>query len=432
MLPPGPPSATGRLMLSASALTVLGALPPFLVGAQAVLLMRDLDFGAAGVGLVASVYFAAAALVTIAGAGMFERMSSRTGRAVAGACVAVGNLAVALVVEDLTGLVLAMLVLGAANATCQGTSNKTIASLLPPHRRGLGFGIKQAAVPTAIMLGGLAVPTTTVLLGWRSTFAITGAVGLLVLVVALLRGRAETHRTREPAGARHTPAPGDHAPWGPLVLCAVGIGAASMACNFVGAYLPSWAHEVGLTVEQAGWLMAGGSSTSVAVRVLTGLRADGRFGGNLSIVATMMLGGAVALASLGALADPWAVVVFGFMAFGIGWSWPGLMLYAVARVGRDAPTQASSVVQAGAFVGGAVGPVLLGLVVEGGGFSWAWWGGAALFLLAAVLTLLARRGFRKDLERRPPVSVFYYGGGRVRPRRVVGGGAGAGAASGDG
>lgn len=418
-----PLSPTGRLMLGASALTVLGSLPPFLVGAQAVLIMRDLAFGAAGVGLVVSVFFAAAALSTIAGSGLFERMSGREGRMLAGALVAAGCLAVGLVVRDLVGLALAMLVLGVGNATCQGTSNRTVAALLPPHRRGLGFGIKQAAVPTAIMLGGLAVPTTTALLGWRSTFTITGAVGLLVLAVALPGGR-QGGPVRGPRADRRAPRAADHAPWGPLVLCAVAVGSASMACNFLGAFLASWAHEVGLTVEQAGWLMAGGSATSVVMRVLTGARADGRFGGNLPVVATMMLGGAVALAGLGALPVPWAVVVLGVVAFAVGWSWPGLMLYAVARVGRDAPTQASSVVQSGAFVGGATGPALLGLVVDAAGFRWAWGVGGALFLLAATLTLLARAGFRRDLLRRPPTVVFHYGGGRGRPRRTAGGGAG--------
>lgn len=416
-------SGPGRLMLSASGLTVLGALAPFLVGAQAVLIVRDLGFGAAGVGLVVSIFFGSAAITTILAARAFGRMSGRAGRAVAGGLVAVGSLAVGLLVRDLLGLALAMVVLGAANATCQGTANRTVASVLPADRRGLGFGIKQAAVPTAIMLGGLAVPTTTALLGWRSTFVATGVVGALILLAALRGPRAEVAAAPRGPG-RHTREATDHAPRGPLVLCALAVGSASMACNFIGAYLASWAHEVGLTVEQAGWLVAGGSALSMVARVLTGARADRRFGGNLSIVAAMMLGGAVALLVLGAVPRPWAVVLSGVVAFVVGWSWPGLMLFAVARVGRDAPTQASSVVQAGAFVGGAVGPALLGLVVEGAGFAWAWWAGAALFLLSAVLTVLARAGFRTDLVRRPPATVFYYGGGRATPRRVVGGGAG--------
>ena len=109
-------------------------------------------------------------------------------------------------------------------------------------------------------------------------------------------------------------------------------------------------------------------------------------------------------------------IVFGLLAFAVGWSWPGLFLYAVARLGRDAPTQASSVIQAGAFLGGALGPALLGLIVALAGFQTAWYVASASFVLAGGLVLLARRGFRRDLEVRPPVEPFGYGGGHAQPR----------------
>ena len=45
-----------------------------------------------------------------------------------------------------------------------------------------------SAVPLAIMLGGLAVPTVGAAWGWRTTFVILGGCGLLVAGDALLRG----------------------------------------------------------------------------------------------------------------------------------------------------------------------------------------------------------------------------------------------------
>jgi hypothetical protein len=74
------------------------------------------------------------------------------------------------------------------------------------------------------------------------------------------------------------------------------------------------------------------------------------------------------------------------------------------------------VVQAGAFVGGAVGPVGFGMLVARLGFPGAWGAAAGAFLVAGVLTLLARRGFRRDLRERPPAQPFGYGGGRREPR----------------
>lgn len=415
---------TARTMLAASGLTVLGALAPFLLGAQAVLVQRELGFGAAGLGVAVAVFFASAALTTVLGTRHLLRLGLGHRLVVAGALVALGSLGLGLLARSWAQLVLAMAVLGAANAVCQATSNAAVATALPRHRRGLGFGIKQSAVPTAIMLGGLAVPTTTALLGWRSTYLVTGALGLLVAVLGLIASRwARAGRARGPAGrARGTayPAVLDRAPTGPLVLVALAIMLASAGANFIGAYLASWAHQVGLTVEEAGLLIAAGSGSSIVLRIVHGHRADLRHGGNLGPIALQMLGGGVCLVLLGAVPQAWAVVVLGLLAFAVGWSWPGLLLYAVARVGRDAPAQAASVVQAGAFVGGALGPLVLGALVEVVSFRGAWWAAGLCFALAALLTVLARSGFRRDLVRRPPAEPFGYGGGRERPRLTAG------------
>lgn len=403
---------TARTMLAASGLTVLGAIAPFLLGSQAVLMQRDLGFGPARLGVAVSVFFGVAALATILGIDAFTRLGRRVGLVAAGGLVAVGGLLVATVVDGWWALVLAMAVLGLANAACQGTANAAVATALPRHRRGLGFGIKQSAVPVAIMFGGLAVPTTTVLFGWRSTFAIIAVAGLVVALVGMFR------RVPEPVVAPRTGEESrpDRAPRGPLLLCGLAIVFSSAAANFLGAYLASWAHEVGLTVGQAGVLLAVGSGSSVVVRIIIGHRADLRHGGNLPVVAAMTFAGAICLALIGAVPQVWAVTLFGLLSFAVGWSWPALFLYAVARLGRDAPTQASSVVQAGAFLGGATGPALLGLVVALAGFQAAWYVASASFVVAGVLILLARRGFRRDLEVRPPVEPFGYGGGHAQPR----------------
>lgn len=416
------PASRGRtqtvyVMLGASALTTLGAIPPFLVGAQAVLMQRDLGFGPAVLGAVVSTFFAMAALGTIFGSGLLDRWSRRRAQAVAGLLVALGGVGLSVGVHHWELLIVAMAVLGLGNAACQGTSNQAVATALPAHRRGLGFGIKQSAVPAAIMFGGLAVPTMTAIFGWRSTFLVTGSIGLVVTVAALLHhGDDAVHGVRASGVG-----PPDRAPRLPLLLCGVAITFASAAANFLGAYLASWAHEVGLTVGQAGLLMAAGSGSSILIRVLAGHRADGRYGNNLLVVAAQMAAGAVSVALIGLLDVPWAVVVFGFLAFGLGWSWPGLLLYAAARLGRDAPAQASSVVQAGAFVGGAIGPVSFGLLVSGLGFRGAWLVASCSFVMAFVLVLIARVGFRRDLELRPPATPFGYGGGRDHPRHVAGG-----------
>lgn len=394
------------MMLGASGVTTLGALPPFLLGAQAVWVRDDLGIGLAALGAAVSVFFGAAALGALGAGLVFDRIGRRAGLAGAGSLVATGGTTMVLGVSGAPSLLACMAVLGLGNACCQTAANLSMARALPPGRRGLGFGVKQSAVPLAIMLGGLAVPTLGGLLGWRSTFAATAAAGILVALVALVRPGASA----PPAAA--AVAELDQPPWPPLLLAGLGIAWASAAANFLGAFIASWAFEVGLTATTAGLLMAAGSASSIAVRILSGHRADRRHGGNLAVVAAQMYVGAVCLAGVAAGTEA-AVLGLGFVAFAVGWSWPGLLLFAVARVGRDTPARASGVVQAGAFVGGALGPTTLGALAGAEGFRPAWLVAAACFVVGGTLVLVARRGFRADLRARPPRTPLTWGGGRV-------------------
>jgi hypothetical protein len=70
-------------------------------------------------------------------------------------------------------------------------------------------------------------------------------------------------------------------------------------------------------------------------------------------------------------------------------------------------------VQAGAFVGGAIGPMGLGALAGAAGFRPAWISAAALFLVAGSMVLWARRLFTADLRARPPRTPLEWGGGRV-------------------
>ena len=398
-----------RLMVAASGLTTLGALPPFLLGAQAVWVRDDLSVGLGQFGVGISVFFASAALGSVVAGAVIDRVGRRLGLVMAGILVAAGGTIMAALVTGALSLLGAMAALGLGNACCQTVANLSMARALPPGRRGLGFGVKQSAVPLAIMLGGLAVPTLGGMLGWRSTFVATAGVGALVALTALVR--PERAVVAAPAAIADLDPP----PWRPLLLCGIGITFASAAANFLGSFIASWGYEIGLTATTTGLLMAAGSAGSIVLRVLSGWRADGRHGANLPVVAAQMYAGAVCLVGV-AIGTDATVLGFGFLAFSVGWAWPGLLLFAVARLGRDAPARASGVVQAGAFVGGAIGPMGFGALAGEAGFRLTWLLAAGCFVVAGTLVLLARRGFRYDLAARPPRTPLTTGGGRVRPR----------------
>jgi len=404
-------SPVARVVGGASALTTLGTIPVFLLGAQAVFIRSELDFDELRFGIAVSAFFASAAAAALLCGGLLDRLGRRRSTIVAGALATLGGFGTAWATHSWGSLLALMVILGTANAACQVTSNLTLARAVPANRRGLGFGVKQAAIPVAILIAGLAVPVVGAVVGWRWTFTLTGLAGLGVVAIGL-RLPADVSSPSDQPGARDRP------PMSALLAVMAAVMVASAAANSLGSFVGLWGFEVGLTPSEAGLLMATGSALNITVRVFSGHRADLREGRNLPVVAFQMLVGAAALALL-SVPSPWTVVPATLLAFGLGWSWPGLLLFAVVRVGRDSPGSASGFVQAGAFVGGAAGPALFGLAVSGVGFALAWQMAAVLFLAAALLVLFARRLFIADLVARPPRIPLRYGGGRGRPARTT-------------
>lgn len=382
-------------MLAAAAMTTLGALPVFLLTAQSVLVREDLDFTEPKLGLAVSAFFGAAALASFAGGALVDRLGRRTGTIVAGGLASVVTLLIAAGARSYAVLLVLLVLAGVANAAMQMTANLTVARAVSPGQRGLAFGVKQSAVQVAVLLGGLAVPTVGVVLGWRWTFA---AVALAAAVVVV----AGTRLPREAAQVVRSAGSDDRPPRGALALSGVAMMLASASVNSMGSFLPAWAYRVGLSPGEAGVLVAAGSALSVGVRVVSGAVADRRRGRNLPVVIAYLVVGAVGMALL-AVEDTTMLLVGALVAFGIGWAWPGLFLFAVVRVGRDSPASASGAIQGGAFAGGAGGPALFGLLVAATTYPAAWLTASVLLLVAAVLLAAARRMFLTDLTRRPPL-----------------------------
>ena len=384
---------TALTMTAASAMTTLGAIPVFLLSAQSVFIRRDLDFDEARFGLAVSCFFAAAATTALLGGGIADRLGRRRSTVLAGAISVLGGAGLAWGAHSYAVLVVALIVLGIANAAMQVTSNLSLAKSIPLHRQGLAFGVKQSAIPFAIVLGGLAVPSVGVVIGWRWTFGITALLAVLVIAGGLFLPREAV----TPAAKQGSV---EKAPNLALALTAGAMAVASAAVNSLGAFVASWGFQIGMTPSQTGFLMAAGSGLSIGARVLTGHRADRRGGRNLPVVAAQMVFGSAMLAMLSIASIP-TLWVSAILAFAVGWAWPGLMLYAVVRVGREAPGAASGAVQAGAFVGGASGPALFGILVSHQGYPFAWRVAALFLLIAAGLVVLARRMFQRDLVLRP-------------------------------
>ena len=371
-----------RTVAAGALSTVLASLPVFLLGGLAVLVRDDLGFGEVQLGLAASAFFAVAALAAVPAG----RIAARVGAWAATVLAAVLSAAV------LTGMALAptyavllaaLAVGGVANALAQIGTNGALAEVVPRDRQGVAFGVKQSAVPAATLVAGFALPLVGLTLGWRASFA--GA-ALLAVVYVLLAPRPAS-RVRS-TGGRPSRA-GDVAVRGLAVLAfAAALGAA--AANALAAFLVESAVTAGFSPSAAGVLLGVGSAIGVAARILAGWLADRRTGGHLTVVAAMLAAGAVGLALLATAATP-AFLVGTALFFGLGWSWPGLLTYAVVRLNPAAPAVATSFTQTGVFAGSATGPVAFGLLVQVGSYRLAWSAAAVAMLGASVLMRMGRR-----------------------------------------
>src|SRR5699024_5418681 len=100
-------------------------------------------------------------------------------------CLATGGLLLLLAAFARSLLVLAIIMIfaGVVSSALQPATKLFLVRRAPHKRHGFAFGIKQAAVPFAVFLGGLAVPAIGLTVGWRWAF-VTAAV--LALVISLI------------------------------------------------------------------------------------------------------------------------------------------------------------------------------------------------------------------------------------------------------
>src|SRR5215217_7337314 len=261
-----------RPILLAVAVATVGVLPAFLTGGLAVQIRDELEFGSAALGLAVAAFFASSSLASAVMGRLVERIGAHRGMRLAALGSAASLLGVALLAASWAGLVACLVLGGLANAASHPATNLSLAREVPAGRQGLSFGVKQAAIPVATLLAGLAVPTIAVTLGWRWAFA--GGAALALAVALLVPAGAPKSIVRQTRVTREK-----DARTGPLFLLALGIGLGSTAATPLGAFLVESSVAAGLRVETAGLLLAAGSAASIVVRVVFGRLADGMSGG---------------------------------------------------------------------------------------------------------------------------------------------------------
>ena len=331
-----------RPVLLAISVATCGVLPAFLTGRLAVQIRDELNFGEGALGLAVAVFFASSALASVFFGRVVERIGFSLGMRLAALTSAVTLFGVAVFARSFSALIFCLVLGGLSNATAHPATHLFLARKIPQERQGLAFGVKQAAIPTATLLAGLAVPILATTVGWRWAFASAAA---LALVIALLIPKGRMKVNSSPNVMRN----GD-ARLAPLVLLALGMALGSAAANPLGAFIVESSVAAGLQVGVAGLLLALGSAAGIGVRVMVGWITDRRQRGSLNLVAGMLIIGTIGFLLLASGAQ-WLLLIGTLLAFAAGWGWPGLFNFAVVKTSPGAPAAATGITQTGASGG---------------------------------------------------------------------------------
>ena len=414
MHPPAPSADRSRRQLASVALAVAlatsGVLPVFLTGALSVQIEVGLHVGTTAIGGAVATYFAASALSSVRAGRLAERVGPFKVMLVAVGLAAFALLGIGLMANSVYVLLAFLVAGGVSNGAMQPAVNLLLARAVDEHRQGLAFGIKQAAIPSATLLSGLAVPALALTAGWHAAYLAAAGLALVVGAALVFGGRrlmpapAATGVPARAAGdagllgrGREAGGPGGTFDLRLLVFLAAAMACGVAAANSLGSFVVAGAVHDGVAPGLAGVLSAAGSVVGLSARVGFGWRADrtglrGRRAANahLETVAVLIAVGALGYGML-AFGNVVLLVPAVLIAYGGGWGYNGLFNLAVVRAYPENPGRATGVAQVGTYIGGMVGPITFGIVADHLGFNVGWGLCAGLAVLAVTAFSLSRR-----------------------------------------
>lgn len=365
----------GRRALVAALIVNLVAIGPlFLTGAMSVQIARDFGAHATTVGALAAAFALATTLSTAFAGRNVRRLGIQRAMRLS-SIIAVLSLTGAAISNNIAFLACALVIGGAGNAVAQPAGNALVASQVRQKRFGLGFAIKQSAIPLATTLSGLAVPVIAVTIGWRYAYASAALVALLTFFVAPKDQQRNEGRTEATVPSKQV---------FPLWLYALGIGLIVVAATSIGTLGTAGGVELGLTESTAGYLVAAGGFAGLTIRLTAGACADRfRFDAMHGIVILAVLG-ALGWIAMGTQAVTMFIVGL-IVANAFGWGWPGLQHLSIARRFPTSTAAASGISQTGVSAGLLIGPLVLALLAQNYGWSVTWFTAAACAAFGAVI-----------------------------------------------
>lgn len=378
----------GDFFISAVVGTI-SSLPVFLIGTLAIQIRASLHFGSSTLGIVVAAYYLGAAVSSLPGSHLSERIGG-----IRVMKIGILLLIVLLVILDLAAdsvavLISIMALAGLVSGILQPALNLFLSKRITPESQGLAFGIKQAAIPLASSLGGIAVPLIALTIGWRQVFVIAA---VCAVIIYLLIPKPRYNLSDSKSGVL---ADADiKIPRAALTILAVAIAFGMISASGLTSFLVTFAVHDHIGKGTSGWIAGIGSGLTVLVRIGVGIFADKKPRRHFITIATMLFIGAFGyiFLFLGASQSNETLIIIGtLIALGIGWGWNGLFNYSVVRSCVDAPARATGITQIGGRLGAVIGPLAVGLIIKDSSFEIAWLFCGISMVLGAVTMLIGRR-----------------------------------------
>jgi DHA1 family inner membrane transport protein len=356
----------------------------YIVAAVLPAIADDLREPVANVGLVASAYALPVALL----APIFGPLSDRRGRrfalllglsifaAAAAACIVAPNLPLLLFARAINGVGAAILLPAAFAAAGDLPDNAA---------RGRAIALLTAAFPLSNLLGLPFGALATSVAGWRAPFALIAAVAVVAIIgVAASREVSNATVSSRGYGATFGRVLRDRKALAVMSVTLVWFSGAIGLFIYVGEFIH---RSFGIPSEQAGLAYLVVGVVGIVAARTSGL-VLARIGARKTVLTGIALFGTSAfLLPLTTAALPLALLIIGVWAFGTWFGVPGLQTI-VAGLSSTARGTMLAFNGSALNLGGVIGPLISGRIIEAGGFGAA---GPWSALLAGCAFLIAWR-----------------------------------------
>lgn len=365
-------------MIAQIAATVYVNAAPFLI--PYLHLVQGLSLVEAG--FIASAPLVGTTLTLIAWGAVVDRIGERTSMTIGLALLTAASAAAALS-TSYVWIGIFLLLGGMGGACTNSASGRVVVGWFPPHRRGTAMGIRQTASPLGVGIAVLIVPNLVDAEGLRTTLLVIAA---LCCFAGLLAGAAivdpprPTRSEAEGLGHLVNPYTRDLRLWR--------IHAASML--LVIPQFTVWTFALVWLIDERGWsifeatLLVGATQLlGAASRIAAGAWSD-RVGNRLGPMRIVAIAAAASMLALGLLEGTALAVTLIVIASVITVADNGLAFTSVAEIGGPYWSgRAMGTQNTGQFLASAAVPPLLGAIITGHGYAWAF-GLVALFPLIAI------------------------------------------------